>query len=178
MENTIKFSDDEYKKKYLKYKNKYIKTQLNKEEELVGGVFEDIYIYCPSEILETIKNLYPKENSRINDLNLFLFSLGPRSYNIKYGSKDTNNFFTGENFPNFWEFSEESPTFGTVITEEQRKKFYIAGPEVAVKKKTKDVEDYIKKKNSKNESFRNYKYFYLKNVVYSKTDYIVTIPED
>jgi len=177
MDNNIKLTDDVYKKKYLKYKNKYIKKQLSKEEELVGGVFEDIYILCPKDVYQVIKELYEK-NNRISDLDLFLYSLGPRSYYIKYGTKDTNNFYTGENFPNFWAFTEEEfPKFGTKIQPVTKKKFIFWGQDVTIKKEVKNVEDLIDKKKTETD-FTNYQYFYLKNKVLSRTDYEVIFPEN
>jgi hypothetical protein len=73
-----------YYHKYLKYKQKYIEIQSNRQELEGGFIGERTYVFCPKDILDVVKKFIPKTFS---DKEFFLFLIGPRSYYTEGKSK-------------------------------------------------------------------------------------------
>jgi len=65
MESINENSDEFYRKKYLKYKQKYIETQQLYGEELEGGLWGDItFVLCPKNVYDMIAELYPDNGDK------------------------------------------------------------------------------------------------------------------
>ena len=107
MESINENSDEFYKKKYLKYKQKYIDTLQLYSNELDGGWFGDEFILLvPFNIYMLVREIYstPTVNTPtiIDDIKGFFILLGDKSYKTFYTSKKlrkcSDNSIVDENF--------------------------------------------------------------------------------
>jgi hypothetical protein len=107
MESINENSDEFYRKKYLKYKQKYIDTLQLYSNELDGGRFGDeFFILVPYNIYKLVREIYntPTDDNPtiINDIKGFFILLGNTSYKTFYTSKKlrkcSDNTSVDENF--------------------------------------------------------------------------------
>jgi len=167
METIDKNSDELYKKKYLKYKNKYIETQQLYSEELDGGTWGDkTFVFCPSDVYDVIKEIY--FDNKFKNKDFFLFSLGPKSFYTEYESKEACNCW-GECKTNFWGNENVYPAVGLKKETIPKKKNIFSDEMIPVEIVTKNI-DYAKeliiKKIQSDSNYSNYKHFYFKSTVF------------
>jgi hypothetical protein len=170
MESINENSEELYRKKYLKYKQKYLDAQ--KGEELEGGLwFDKTFIFCPEDVYNMIGRLYDSEgittkNKYFNNKNLFLLLLGGESYYTVYGTKELKKCWPSKEDKDnqiFWEY-EDYESLGYIKKKEMIKKFYSKEEkaEIVVEDSIIIAKDQIKKKKQ-NGILQNLNYFYFES---------------
>jgi hypothetical protein len=111
-------SEEFYKQKYLKYKHKYLEAQQLYGEDLEGGLWGDwIWVICPKNIFDIIKDSWQYTGGTVPDENCLWLQLGDNSYWCTSGNKKLTNCGTGV------EDKEVAFTDGLGITKEKGKLF-------------------------------------------------------
>jgi hypothetical protein len=170
MESINENSEELYRKKYLKYKQKYLDAQ--KGEELEGGLWYDkTFIFCNDDVYEMIKKLYDyigtdTKYKKFNNKNLFLLLLGSESYYTVYGTKELKKCWPSEEDKinqTFWE-NDDYESLGYKKEKKMIKRFYRKEEkeEIVVEEGIRIAKEQIKERND--ERLKNYFYFESKPV--------------
>jgi len=143
---------ENFKYKYLKYKQKYLeaKNLYNEElqnKELEGGAPGDYtFIFCPEEVMNLIKEAY-KDVTKFNDINFFKFIMGPKSFYTEQRSHKLCRCW-GDCDEKFW-----TKSFGidTVLFK--------------IEKAIEHINEVMPSGNFtyNNKEYKDYKYFYFKS---------------
>jgi len=89
-------SEEFYKQKYLKYKNKYLEAQKLYGEELEGGKWGDwIWVICPKNKFDIIKASWQYAGRTVPDEKCLWQQLGDNSSWCTSGNKKWTNCGTG-----------------------------------------------------------------------------------
>ncbi len=109
-------SEEFYKQKYLKYKHKYLEAQKLYGEELEGGKWGDwIWVICPKDKLDIIKDSWQYRGGTVPDEECLWLQLGTNSWWCTSGNKKLTSCETGK------EEKDEAFPSGLGIKEEDRK---------------------------------------------------------
>ena len=174
MESINENSDEFYRKKYLKYKQKYIETQQLYGEELEGGKWGDItFVFCTEKIHNMMIRFYNGTDTKIKnffDKDVFFLLLGSDSYYTVYGTKDIQKCWPMpikiNNGENFWVNNENESALGFRKKTQTEKRFFSKEEkEVTVTEESmKIAKEQINAKISQSDSILyGLKYFYFRS---------------
>lgn len=164
-------SEELYRKKYLKYKQKYLDTQ--KGEELEGGRWLDkTFIFCQEDVYDMIGRLYDSKGKttkyrNFNNKNLFLLLLGNESYYTVYGTKELKKCWPSEEDKDnqtFWEY-DEYQSLGYIKKKEMIKRFYRKEEkeEIVVEDSIIIAKEQIENKIKDDTKLKDLRYFYFES---------------
>lgn len=147
-------SDEFYRKKYLKYKQKYIEAQQLYGEELKGGYWgQEFFVFCPYKNFMLVNDYFPK----IDNLESLFILLGDKSYKTLYLSHKLTNCWEPNTIEtNFWKNNDTSTLGLGYYTEDGKKKKSMAKAEQQAQNFTYG--------NSPNQKLgKDYRFFVLKS---------------